>query len=134
MVSRRQKQTQQTSQVTLDRVDLLRAELRSDIRDVDLKVDGLASHVSDLAVASAEVSGRVGILVEAIKSDLEERSIIRVEATKARIEVTKTGEIATIEESRARANHRRALAIKAAAAIGAVWAAISAGLLSKGCP
>src|SRR5262245_50870880 len=73
----------QAATTTLDRVAELRQELNVDIGRVELRVETLAAHVGDLRETTANVVGKLDVLVDEIKADRAERGTIRVTAAAA---------------------------------------------------
>ncbi len=115
-----------TGQAQLDRVDLLRS-------DVNLRIDGLATGLMELAAATATLGGKLDVILADRAVEQREISAVRVESARAEIEIRKTGAFASIEETKARRAHWRLVSLKALAAVGVVWAVLSTTLLSRGC-
>lgn len=115
--------TQKTSEVTLDRVDGLRREFGARIEQIDAKVDGLA-------VDNARAEGKLDVLVEELRADRSARSAITVSAVQATIDVHKTGQLAAIDEVTKRRAYRRQAALAIIAGAFALWAAI---VSARGC-
>lgn len=111
-----------TSQSTLDQVGELRKELGSRIDQLDARVDGLA-------VTSANIEGKLDILVDVSR----ERRAIQISAVQASIEVEKTGQLAAIAEGKAQGDFKRTVGLKVIAGIGAAWGLVSAMILAGRC-
>ena len=77
-VTRRQRQTQQTTQGTKDAVHALRDEVSQKFSTVDHKFAELSSHVGELGERTYHMAGKVDILVETLATDRVERSTIRL--------------------------------------------------------
>lgn len=129
---------------TLDRVDdvsrrveEVRDELRGDI-------GALGDKVSDLAERFASVDGKLEILVKDREIDRaverQELSAVRVETVRADLEIHKSIRISEVQDDFSRRKHRRIVVrrvlsflLKVVAGGGAVWAAISATIMARGC-
>lgn len=125
---------------TFGAIDSVRRELKEDIGQVASKVDQLSTTVTELAVSSAALGARVGVLME----DREEFREVRTETVRTELrihesreiseaEVTKARELAAIADAKARKEQLRQIVLKVLAAIGAVWGMISAAMMSRGC-
>lgn len=125
-VPRRVKATKAAAVLTLDRVGEVRTELKEDISRLDNKVEKLAEHVGDLRETTGQMSGSIAI----IREHLEQHSVMKVTAFQAEMEVAKTRGLADIEVSKtdklASIEIKRHVVLKIVAAIGALWALISA--------
>lgn len=128
-IARRQHDTMRTASSTLtqvgqtlDQVGALRVELNGRIGVIDARVD-------ELAERTANMDGKLDILVEVSR----ERRQLQVSAVTASIEVEKTGQIAKIDETRAKGEFWRTVGLKIVAGIGAVWALVSAMILAGRC-
>lgn len=131
-------------QATNDKVEEVRAELRGDIRIVDLRVGQLAESVTALSVETANMAGKLDILVGDRAVDRTELSAVRVETVRtelevrkageiAAVEVRKAGEIAAVDDARDRAANRRQIILKVVAGAGMVGSAILSLLLAHSC-
>lgn len=123
-IGRAQRDTQQKVSTTLDRVGELRQELTGRINQLDAKVD-------EIAVSNARMEGQLGVLIDTLDVDREERSMIRVSRVQAVLEVEKTGEVAKITEEVARRADRRQMVIKTLAVVGPIVAALATLLASR---
>lgn len=107
---------------TIDRVDALRVELGGQIGVLDARLDALAEQ-------AARMDGKLDVLVDVSR----ERGQIHVAAVSAMVEVEKTGQLAAINERKAKSEFRRTIGLRAVAGVGAVWALISAMILAGRC-
>lgn len=107
---------------TLDQVGALRVEFGGRIGVLDQRVH-------ELGERTANMDGKLDILLEVSR----ERRQVQVAAVAATIEVEKTGQLAKIEESKAKGEFRRAMWLKVTLGVGAVWALISSLILAGRC-
>ncbi len=114
-------------------VAAVRVELREDLEKVDAKVDVLAGHVLTLSTSTAKMGGQLDILVADRTVDRETTSTIRTETTRTELKIHEAKELSALEEMKKRSDHRRFIVIKALAAVGMVWALISAMALAGKC-
>lgn len=130
-VVRRSRDSEQAAKHTLDRVDGLRSELGRRIDSLDLKVDSVDGKVDELAVGHARIEGALEVLNGHLARRLDAESAVHVSARTARIEIEKTGELAKIDERKARNAWLRDIGLKILAAGGVLsWLATA---LAKGC-
>jgi len=116
-----------------DQVAEVRHELRRDIRHVDAKVDKLASHLTELSTDTSKMGGQLEILVADRVIEMTETSTTRTATVTSDLKIREAREFSEIEERRKRRDHWRSVALKALAAIGSVWAVISAMALAGKC-
>lgn len=114
-------------------VTAVRAELRSDLRVMDAKVDALAGHLSELSADTAKMGGQLEILVADRAIELTETSTTRTATVTTELKIHEARELSAIEEAKKLRDHWRLVALKVIGGVSAVWALISAMLLSKGC-
>lgn len=117
-IARTTRDTSENAAKTLDKVDVLRSEMRGHLGRQDAAIEG--------------IQGKLDILVDEIQVDRRERSEIRVSETRARIEVHKTGEIALIEDRADAAKNRRALLLKVLLVVGPIVSAVVSAILAGG--
>ncbi len=121
----------------LSRVELLRVEVGNDIRDLDRKIDTVATKAAAIGETMAAVSAQLAILISDRAVDRHEASTVRVEAVRTHLEITKSREIAEIADTSADRAMRRRVKLKyllgVLSGLSAVWALISALILAGKC-
>lgn len=122
-----------TNLATMDRVDAVRSELSGSVKEVDRRVVDLAQELARLAASTAEMAGKLDILVDDRSVDRREVSAVRVESVKADLLIRRDREVASIEDRRQSRAFAAALALKLCAGAGLVWGLLSAMILSGRC-
>lgn len=137
--------TARNAQATVDRVDGLRQEIGSRLARVEARIDQVADDVSHGRETAARNEGKLDALIDVIDAERKSRAQYETAAAAAlaaSTEVTRSRALSQIEaEASDRAaqrtelteshRHWRAIALRILAGIGAVWAAVSAYLLSR---
>lgn len=128
-IARRQHDTMRTASSTLTQVGQTLDQVGALRVEVGGRIGVLEERVNELAERTANMDGKLDILVDVSR----ERRQVQVAAVAATIEVEKTGQLAKIEQSKAKDEFRRTMWLKVTLGVGAVWALISSLILAGKC-
>lgn len=122
-----------TNLATMDRVEAVRVELSSSVREIDRRVLDLSGDLARMAEGVAAMTGKLELLVSDRAVDRQEVSVVRVETARAELDVRRTREADAAEARRHARQLVAAVVIKLFAGAGAVWAVASAAIMSGRC-
>lgn len=128
-IARRQHDTMRTASSTLNQVGQTFDQVAALRVEFGGRIGVLDERVNELSERTANMDGKLDILVEVSK----ERRQIQVAAVTANIEVEKTGQLAKIDEAKAKSEFRRTMWLKVTLGVGAVWALVSSLILAGRC-
>ncbi len=140
-IDRRVRETKNTTLTTLDRVERLRDETRTEITRIHDKMDAQGTKIDAVIMVVADMGREVGaqggqndIIIKMLEDEREVRSRVEHVITTTRIaevEVDKTRQIADINDTQDKRKFRRQVLLKVLAAVGALWAVVSTVLLTR---
>lgn len=137
--------TKRTTVATLDRVEELRKEMREDVNSVNEKVDTAIMVIGELREDVGEQRGINKLILSHLEEakqhrENEQRVITRTRLAESEVETTrqitqleldKAKGLDSIEAAKERRRHVWALVWKVVAGIGAIWAVVSVGVISR---